>query len=160
MQTLCSFLLRIAQAAFSMGRRDTEGADDGASVKSPGGAGVRVAGPEAFFLTPGVEGGRLKTYAVAVFRSGNVSRPDVRAHLHGEQRRAGCVRTSRWLQFKAGLPVDVELATECGHDLRRLFDKLQASQKERGVDVVNRTKRPMRVAEPEGAGYGSQARRP
>jgi hypothetical protein len=51
------------------------------------------------------------------------------------------------------------LATECGHDLRRLFDKLKASQKDRGVNLVNRTKRPLRVAEPEGPGYGSQSRR-
>ena len=51
------------------------------------------------------------------------------------------------------------LAAECGHDLRRLFDKLKASQKVLGVNLVNRTKRPMKVAEPEGPGYGSQARR-
>jgi|GEM_PF-1425711 len=51
------------------------------------------------------------------------------------------------------------LATECGHDLRRLFDKLKAAQGDRGVNLVNRTKRPMRMAEPEGPGYGSQARR-
>jgi len=51
------------------------------------------------------------------------------------------------------------LAAECGHDLRRLFDRLKASQKDRGVDLVNRTKRHVRVAEPEGPGYGSQARR-
>ncbi len=43
--------------------------------------------------------------------------------------------------------------------LRRLFDKLMASQKDRGIDLVNRTKRRTRVAEPEGPGYGSQARR-
>ncbi len=44
------------------------------------------------------------------------------------------------------------LAAECDHDLRRLFDRLKASQKERGVDLVNRTKQHMRVAEPEGPG--------
>jgi hypothetical protein len=51
------------------------------------------------------------------------------------------------------------LAAECDHDLRRLFDKLKASQNDRASHLVNRTKRPMRVAEPEGPGYGSQARR-
>ena len=51
------------------------------------------------------------------------------------------------------------LAAECGHDLRRLFDKLKASQKDRGAYLVNRPQRPMKVAEPEGPGYGSQARR-
>ena len=51
------------------------------------------------------------------------------------------------------------LAAECDHDLRRLFDKLKASQKERGAHLVNRTKRHMSVAEPEGPGYGSQAGR-
>ena len=47
------------------------------------------------------------------------------------------------------------LANECGQDLRRLFDKLKAAQRDRGANLVNRTKRPMRVAEPEGPGYGS-----
>jgi hypothetical protein len=51
------------------------------------------------------------------------------------------------------------LAAECNHDLRRLFEKLKASQEESGVKTVNRVKRPMAVAEPEGPGYGSQARR-
>lgn len=51
------------------------------------------------------------------------------------------------------------LAAECDHDLRRLFDKLKASQRDRGSRLVNRTKRHMRVAEPEDPGYGSQARR-
>lgn len=47
------------------------------------------------------------------------------------------------------------LAAECDHDLRRLFDRLKASQRERGVTLVNRTKRHMRVAEQKGPGYGS-----
>jgi hypothetical protein len=51
------------------------------------------------------------------------------------------------------------LAAECGHELRRLFDKLKASQKDTGAHLVNRAKRQMRVAEPEGPGYGSQAQR-
>ena len=51
------------------------------------------------------------------------------------------------------------LAAECNHDLRQLFEKLKASQEDRGVKTVNRTKRHMTVAEPEGPGYGSQARR-
>ena len=51
------------------------------------------------------------------------------------------------------------LATECDHDLRRLFDRLKASQTDGGLRLVNRTKRPARVAEPEGPVYGSQARR-
>jgi len=51
------------------------------------------------------------------------------------------------------------LAAECDHDLRRLFDRLKASQTDRGLRLVNRTKRHERVAEPEGSGYGSQARR-
>jgi hypothetical protein len=51
------------------------------------------------------------------------------------------------------------LAAECDNDLRRLFDRLKDSQKDRGLRLVNRTKRRMRVAEPEGPGYGSQARR-
>ena len=38
-------------------------------------------------------------------------------------------------------------------------EKLKASQEDRGVKTVNRTKRHMTVAEPEGPGYGSQARR-
>ena len=50
------------------------------------------------------------------------------------------------------------LAAECDHDLRRLFDRLKASQKDRGVASVNRMKRQMTVAE-VGPGYGSQARR-
>ena len=51
------------------------------------------------------------------------------------------------------------LAAECDHDLRRLFEKLKASQKDPGVKLVNRAKRRMRVAEPESPGYGSKARR-
>lgn len=50
------------------------------------------------------------------------------------------------------------LAAECDHNLRRLFDRLTASQKDRGLHLVNRTKRSLRVAEPEGPSYGSQAR--
>lgn len=52
-----------------------------------------------------------------------------------------------------------DLAAEYDHDLRRLFDKLKASQKDRGVALVNRTTRRMCVAEPEGPGYGSKASR-
>jgi len=51
------------------------------------------------------------------------------------------------------------LAAECDHDLRRLFDRLKASQKDRDLHLVNRAKRPMRVAEPEGPSYGSQVHR-
>lgn len=51
------------------------------------------------------------------------------------------------------------LAAECNYDLRRLFDRLKASQEDGGAKSVNRTKRHMQVAEPEGAEYGSQARR-
>ena len=51
------------------------------------------------------------------------------------------------------------LSEECGHDLRRLFDRLKESQKDHGVRLVNRTDRSMRVAEPKGPGYGSRARR-
>ena len=50
-------------------------------------------------------------------------------------------------------------AAECGHDLRRLFDRLKASQKDRGLRLVNRTKRHMKVAEPEGPRCGSQTLR-
>ena len=51
------------------------------------------------------------------------------------------------------------LAKECGHDLRHLFDRLKESQRGRPDRPVNRTNRAMRVAEPEGLGYGSHARR-
>ena len=51
------------------------------------------------------------------------------------------------------------LSKECGHDLRRLFDRLKESQKDPGVRLVNRINRSMKVAEPEGPGYGSKARR-
>ena len=51
------------------------------------------------------------------------------------------------------------LSNECGHDLRRLFDRLKESQKDLPGHLVNRTNRPMRVAEQKGPGYGSQARR-
>ncbi len=33
------------------------------------------------------------------------------------------------------------LSEECGHDLRRLFDRLKAAQKSQTGRVVNRTKR-------------------
>jgi hypothetical protein len=45
-------------------------------------------------------------------------------------------------------------------ELRRLFDQLKASQKDRGVDVVNRTRPPMKVAEPEGTGYARKLAEP
>ena len=51
------------------------------------------------------------------------------------------------------------LAAECGHDLRRLFDRLKDSQENRGLRLVNRTKRHMSVAEPERPAYGSKASR-
>ncbi len=51
------------------------------------------------------------------------------------------------------------LAAECDHDLQRLFNHLKTSQKDRGRRLVNRTKRHMSVAEPEGPDYGSKARR-
>ena len=51
------------------------------------------------------------------------------------------------------------LAAECEHDLRRLFDKLKASQTDRGVKRVNRTKRHMRVAE-QGAEGDAKDRAP
>jgi hypothetical protein len=51
------------------------------------------------------------------------------------------------------------LAAECDQDLRRLFDRLKASQTDRDLHLVNRTKRPMKVAEPAGPSYGSQTRR-
>jgi len=51
------------------------------------------------------------------------------------------------------------LSKECGHDLRRLFDRLKETQKDRTGRLVNRTNRAVRVAEPEGPGYGSQGRR-
>ncbi len=51
------------------------------------------------------------------------------------------------------------LSKECGHDLRRLFDRLKESQKSRTDRLVNRTTRSLRVAEPEGPCYGSQTRR-
>lgn len=50
------------------------------------------------------------------------------------------------------------LSTECGHDLRRLFDHLKGAQKDHAGRLVNRTKRSLKVAEPKGPGYGSQAR--
>ncbi len=49
------------------------------------------------------------------------------------------------------------LASECDHDLRRLFDRLKSSQKDRSLHLVNRAKRPMKVAETEGPTYGSRA---
>jgi hypothetical protein len=33
-----------------------------------------------------------------------------------------------------------DVANECGHDLRRLFDKLKTAQKARPGETVNRTK--------------------
>ena len=39
------------------------------------------------------------------------------------------------------------LSAECDHDLRRLFDHLKVSQRDRGLRMVNRTKRQNRVAE-------------
>ena len=51
------------------------------------------------------------------------------------------------------------LAAECGHDLRRLFDRLKASQTDRGRSLVNRTKPRTRVAEPGDPGHDSQSRR-
>ena len=51
------------------------------------------------------------------------------------------------------------LAAECDHDLRRLFDRLKASQEDRCLPVANRTRRRIQVAEPEGPAYDSQARR-
>ena len=53
------------------------------------------------------------------------------------------------------------LSKECGHDLRRLFDRLKESQKDRAGGLVNRTNRARKVAEPEGpAYYGSPTDRP
>jgi hypothetical protein len=37
--------------------------------------------------------------------------------------------------------VKAGLSEECSHDLRRLFDRLKASQKSRAGSMVNRTKR-------------------
>jgi hypothetical protein len=51
------------------------------------------------------------------------------------------------------------LSNECGHDLRRLFDRLKESQKDCPGRLVNRTNRAMRVAESKGPGYGAQTRR-
>jgi hypothetical protein len=51
------------------------------------------------------------------------------------------------------------LSKECGQDLRRLFNLLKESQKNRPGRLVNRINRSMSVAEPEGPGYGSQTRR-
>lgn len=51
------------------------------------------------------------------------------------------------------------LAAECGHDLRRLFDLLKQSQANRVTNLVNRTTRHMRVAEPDSPGYGSHTHR-
>lgn len=51
------------------------------------------------------------------------------------------------------------LYKECGHDLRRLFDHLKETQKVFAGRLVNRTRRSMRAAEPEGPGFGSQGRR-
>ncbi|MCC5850986.1 MAG: hypothetical protein JJU29_23100, partial [Verrucomicrobia bacterium] len=45
------------------------------------------------------------------------------------------------------------LATECGHDLMRLFDKLKTSQKDHGADLVNRTKKNMQIHEPADSNY-------
>jgi hypothetical protein len=51
------------------------------------------------------------------------------------------------------------LAAECNDDLRCLFDLLRASQRDRGLRLVNRTTRPTKLAEPKGPAYGSQARK-
>jgi hypothetical protein len=51
--------------------------------KSLGGAGVPGVGQEGV-LAPGLDGGRQKAYDVIVFRSGNVSRSDVRARVPSE----------------------------------------------------------------------------
>ena len=50
------------------------------------------------------------------------------------------------------------LSKEYGHDLRRLFDRLKEGQKNHTGRLVNRTIRPVKVAEPRCPGYGSQAR--
>lgn len=39
-----------------------------------------------------------------------------------------------------------QLARECGHDLRRLFDRLKAVEKSSVHPTVNRTRRPSGVA--------------
>ena len=61
-------------------------ADNGAYVKSPGGA-EGTGRPGGDFSTPDVDGGGRKAYDGAVFRSENVSRSVVRARvrLHGER---------------------------------------------------------------------------
>jgi hypothetical protein len=51
------------------------------------------------------------------------------------------------------------LATECGHDLRRLFDKLKASQKDHGAELVNRTQKQMQVHEPADSDYRTSSPR-
>ena len=65
----------------------------GLRVHGRGGRSVRA------FLTPGVDGGRQKTYDGDVLRSERANRSDVwaRVRLHGEPRRVGCVRTLRGL---------------------------------------------------------------
>ncbi len=45
------------------------------------------------------------------------------------------------------------LAAECDHDLRRLFDRLKASQTDRGRRLANRTRRHKRVAEQSPPAY-------
>ena len=52
-----------------------------------------------------------------------------------------------------------DLSKENGHDLRRLFDRLKECQKNHTGRLVNRATRAVKVAEPGGSGYGSQARR-
>ncbi len=83
------------------------GADNGAYVKSPGGAGVPGAG-QAHFLTPGVDGGRQKPYDGTVLRSGMLNRSCVRARvrLHGELRRVGCVREGYNVPSGVGVRID------------------------------------------------------
>ena len=49
-----------------------------------------------------------------------------------------------------------DLTKECGHDLRRLFDRLCASQDRLGACLVDRTKRAAEVREPDGSGYDSR----
>jgi hypothetical protein len=45
------------------------------------------------------------------------------------------------------------LAAECNHDLRRLFDRLKASQEDHGHRVVNRARQRQRVAEQSPPAY-------
>ena len=51
------------------------------------------------------------------------------------------------------------LSKECGHDLRRIFDRLKEFQKDSAGRLVNRTNRVMRVAESTSPNYGSHTHR-